>query len=218
MRLPVEWLREYARRPAEANAESLMAELVKVGLEEEDVHRFELTGPIVVGKVLEKTPEEHSNGKTINWCQVQVVPDGQTQVLQGDGIDPSGVQGVVCGAHNFKVGDKVIVTLPGAILPGNFHIAARKTYGHTSAGMIASEAELGLGAGHDGIVVLSEWGLDPEPGTNVLSLLHLDDEAAEINVTPDRGYVLSMCGVVREYSHATESVFSAPYTASHTTE
>ncbi|HIW47430.1 MAG TPA: phenylalanine--tRNA ligase subunit beta [Candidatus Yaniella excrementigallinarum] len=210
MRIPLSWLRQYTQLPAEATAESLMADLVKVGLEEEDVHRFELTGPIVVGKVLEKTPEEHSNGKTINWCQVQVVPDGQTQVLQGDGIDPSGVQGVVCGAHNFKVGDKVIVTLPGAILPGNFHIAARKTYGHTSAGMIASEAELGLGAGHDGIVVLSEWGLDPEPGTNVLSLLHLDDEAAEINVTPDRGYVLSMRGVAREYSHATGTVFSDP--------
>src|SRR5699024_8947936 len=42
------------------------------------------------------------------------------------------------------------------------------------------------------------------------SLLHLDDEAAEINVTPDRGYVLSMRGVAREYSHATGTVFSDP--------
>src|SRR5699024_12293945 len=121
-------------------------------------------------------------------------PDGQTQVLQGDGIDPSGVQGVVCGAHNFKVGDTVIVTLPGAILPGNFHIAARKTYGHTSAGMIASEAALGLGAGHDGIVVRSEGGLDPEPGNYILSLLRLDDYAAEINYTPDIGSVLTHHG------------------------
>jgi len=210
MRIPLSWLRQYTQLPTDATAETLMAELVKVGLEEEDVHCFELTGPIVVGKVLEKTPEEHSNGKTINWCHVQVVPDGQTQVLQGDGIDPTGVQGVVCGAHNFQVGDKVIVALPGAVLPGNFQISARKTYGHTSAGMIASEAELGLGVSHDGIVVLSEWGLDPEPGTDVLSLLQLDDEAAEINVTPDRGYVLSMRGVAREYSHATGTAFSDP--------
>src|SRR5699024_251401 len=123
----------------------LMADLVQVGLEEEDVHRFGLTGPIVVGKVLEKTPEEHSNGKTINWTQVQVVPDGAEQELEGKGIEPSGVQGVVCGAHTFEVGDKVIVALPGAVLPGHFHISARKTYGHTSAGMIASESELGLG-------------------------------------------------------------------------
>src|SRR5699024_8437790 len=67
------WLREYTQLPADATAEDLMADLVTVGLEEEDVHGFDLTGPIVVGKVLEKTPEEHSNGKTINWTQVQVV-------------------------------------------------------------------------------------------------------------------------------------------------
>jgi len=213
MRIPLSWLREYTQLPATATAEDLMAELVKVGLEEEDVHRFELTGPIVVGKVLEKTPEEHSNGKTINWCRVQVVPDGQTQKLAGKGIDPSGVQGVVCGAHNFEVGDKVIVTLPGAELPGGFKISARKTYGHTSAGMIASESELGLGDGHDGIVVLSEWGLDPELGTDVLELLDLNDEAAEINVTPDRGYVLSMRGVAREYGHATGTDFTDPAAA-----
>lgn len=210
MRIPLSWLREYTQLPVDATAEDLMADLVKVGLEEEDVHRFGLTGPIVVGKVLEKTPEEHSNGKTINWTQVQVVPDGAEQELEGKGIEPSGVQGVVCGAHNFEVGDKVIVALPGAVLPGNFHISARKTYGHTSAGMIASESELGLGESHDGIVVLSEWGLDPELGTDVKQLLHMDDEAAEINVTPDRGYVLSIRGVAREYGHATRSNFTDP--------
>ena len=210
MRIPLSWLREYTQLPADATAEDLMADLVKVGLEEEDVHTFELTGPIVVGKVLEKTPEEHSNGKTINWCRVQVVPDGQSQTLHGKGIDPSGIQGVVCGAHNFEVGDEVIVTLPGAELPGGFKISTRKTYGHTSAGMIASEAELGLGTGHEGIVVLSEWGLDPALGTDVLDLLHLNDEAADINVTPDRGYVLSMRGVAREYSHATGTPFTDP--------
>lgn len=210
MRIPLSWLREYTQLPAEATAEELMADLVKVGLEEEDVHRFDLTGPIVVGKVLEKTPEEHSNGKTINWTQVQVVPDGQTQTLEGKGIDPSGVQGVVCGAHNFEVGDKVIVALPGAVLPGNFAISTRKTYGHTSAGMIASESELGLGDGHGGIVVLSKWGLNPELGTDVMELLHMNDEAAEISVTPDRGYVLSLRGVAREYSHATGTDFTDP--------
>src|SRR5699024_4854873 len=110
----------------------------------------------------------------------------------------------------FEVGDKVIVTLPGAVLPGNFKISARKTYGHISAGMIASESELGLGEGHDGIVVLSEWGLDPEIGTDVLELLHLNDEAAEINVTPDRGYVLSIRGAAREYAHATGTEFTDP--------
>lgn len=212
MRIPLSWIREYTKFPAEGTAEDLMAELVRVGLEEEDVHRptDELTGPIVVGEVLEKHPEPQSNGKTINWCQVRVVPEGQEQTLTGKGIDPSGVQGIVCGAHNFEVGDKVVVTLPGAVLPGNFAISARKTYGHLSAGMIASVKELGLGEDHAGILVLSTLGLDPEPGTDAMELLGLYDSAAEINVTPDRGYAFSMRGVAREYSHATGTAFTDP--------
>ena len=212
MRIPLSWLREYAQVPADATAEDVMAELVKVGLEEEDVHRptDELSGPIVVGQVLSKEPEPQKNGKTINWCSVRVVPEGAQQTLTGDGIDPSGVQGIVCGAHNFEVGDKVVVTLPGAVLPGDFRISPRKTYGHVSAGMIASVRELGIGEDHDGILVLSTLGLDPEVGTDAMELLGLYDQAAEINVTPDRGYVFSIRGAAREYAHATGTKFTDP--------
>ncbi|MGN0128856.1 phenylalanine--tRNA ligase subunit beta [Glutamicibacter soli] len=212
MRIPLSWLREYTQLPADASAEDLMADLVKVGLEEEDVHRpsDELSGPIVVGQVLSLVKEEASNGKTINWCQVRVVPEGAEQTLTGKGIDPSGVQGIVCGAHNFVEGDKVVVTLPGAVLPGDFKISPRKTYGHTSAGMIASSRELGIGEDHDGIIVLSRLGLDPELGTDVLELFGLDDQAAEINVTPDRGYCFSIRGVAREYGLATGTAFTDP--------
>ncbi|RJN32184.1 phenylalanine--tRNA ligase subunit beta [Nesterenkonia natronophila] len=210
MRIPLSWIREYTQFPADGTAEDLMADLVRVGLEEEEVHTGELSGPIVVGEVLEKHPEPQSNGKTINWCRVRVVPEGQSQTLTGEGIDPSGVQGVVCGAHNFEVGDKVVVTLPGAVLPGDFRIAARKTYGHVSAGMIASVKELGIGEDHAGILVLSTLGLDPEPGADALDLLGLSDSAAEINVTPDRGYAFSIRGVAREYSHATGTAFTDP--------
>lgn len=189
-----------------------MAELVKVGFEEEAVHRptDTLQGPIVVGQVLSLVKEPQTNGKTINWCQVRVVPEGQEQTLAGEGIDPSGVQGIICGAHNFVEGDKVVVTLPGAVLPGNFHISARKTYGHLSAGMIASVRELGIGEDHDGILVLSRIGLDPEVGTDAMELLGLYDQAAEINVTPDRGYAFSIRGVAREYAHATGTGFTDP--------
>ncbi|MDK1360408.1 phenylalanine--tRNA ligase subunit beta [Arthrobacter sp. zg-Y1219] len=215
MRIPLSWLREYAQVPAEATAEDVMAELVRVGLEEEDVHRptDELSGPVVVGQVLSMEPEPQKNGKTINWCTVRVVPEGAEQTLTGDGIDPSGVQGIVCGAHNFTVGDKVVVTLPGAVLPGDFRISPRKTYGHVSAGMIASVRELGIGEDHDGILVLSRLGLDPEIGTDALDLLGLYDEAAEINVTPDRGYVFSIRGAAREYAHATGTKFTDPAAA-----
>ena len=212
MRIPLTWLREYAQVPAGATAEDVMTELVKVGFEEEDVHRplDEISGPIVVGQVLTIEKEPQSNGKTINWCTVRVVPEGAAQTLDIDGIDPSGVQGIVCGAHNFVVGDKVVVTLPGAVLPGDFRITPRNTYGHISAGMIASVRELGIGDDHDGILVLSTLGLDPELGTDALALLGLDDEAAEINVTPDRGYAFSIRGVAREYAHATDSIFTDP--------
>ncbi|MDQ0826460.1 phenylalanyl-tRNA synthetase beta chain [Arthrobacter sp. B2I5] len=212
MRIPLSWLREFAAVPAGATAEDVMAELVKVGFEEEAVHRptDTLKGPIVVGQVLSLVKEPQTNGKTINWCQVRVVPEGQEQTLTGDGIDPSGVQGIICGAHNFVEGDKVVVTLPGAVLPGDFHISARKTYGHLSAGMIASVRELGIGEDHDGILVLSRIGLDPEIGTDAMELLGLYDEAAEINVTPDRGYAFSIRGVAREYAHATGTAFTDP--------
>ncbi len=212
MRIPLSWLREFAQVPADATAEDVMADLVKVGFEEEEVHRptDELTGPIVVGQVLSLVKEPQSNGKTINWCQVRVVPEGQEQTLTGEGIDPSGVQGIICGAHNFVEGDKVVVTLPGAVLPGNFQISARKTYGHLSAGMIASVRELGIGDDHDGILVLSRIGLDPEIGTDAMKLLGLYDQAAEINVTPDRGYAFSIRGVAREYAHATGTSFVDP--------
>lgn len=214
MRIPLSWLREYTQLPAGATAEDLMAELVAVGLEEEAVHRpaDSIAGPIVVGQVLSLVKEPQTNGKTINWCQVRVVPEGHEQTLTGKGIDPSGVQGIVCGAHNFVEGDKVVVTLPGATLPGDFHIAARKTYGHVSAGMIASARELGIGEDHDGIIVLSRLGLDPEIGTDALELLGLTDEAAEINVTPDRSYCFSIRGIAREYAHATGTAFEDPAT------
>ncbi|WP_312675124.1 phenylalanine--tRNA ligase subunit beta [Microbacterium sp.] len=198
MRVPLSWLREYVDLAADATPEDVLAALVTVGFEEEDVHRFDITGPVVVGQVVSLEPEPQSNGKTINWCQVDVGPEH------------GGVRGIVCGAHNFAVGDKVVVTLPGAVLPGPFPIAARKTYGHVSDGMIASARELGLGDEHNGIVVLSDLGIDAPVGTDAIALLGLDDVAVEINVTPDRGYAFSVRGVAREYAHATGAAFRDP--------
>ncbi|MFC5501398.1 phenylalanine--tRNA ligase subunit beta [Lysinimonas soli] len=197
MRVPLSWLGEWVDLPDDVSLESVHEALVKVGFEEEDVHLFEVTGPVVVGRVLSVQPEPQSNGKTINWCQVDV---GEAEP-----------RGIVCGAHNFAAGDKVVVTLPGAVLPGPFPIAARKTYGHTSDGMIASARELGLGDEHDGILRLAALGLDDAPvGADAIQLLGLDDAAVEINVTPDRGYAFSIRGVAREYSHSTGAAFRDP--------
>ncbi|MGR0220527.1 phenylalanine--tRNA ligase subunit beta [Agromyces sp. ZXT2-6] len=205
MRVPLSWLAEYVDLPPGTSLEEVHAALVRVGLEEEDVHTFDLQGPIVVGEVLEFVEEPQSNGKTIRWCQVRVAPDGETAADGG-----AAVHGIVCGARNFFVGDKVVVTLPGSVLPGPFPIAARKTYGHVSDGMIASTKELGLGEDHDGILRLSTLGVDAPVGTDAIALLGLDDAAVEINVTPDRGYAFSIRGVAREYAHATGAVFRDP--------
>ncbi|WP_022901661.1 phenylalanine--tRNA ligase subunit beta [Humibacter albus] len=208
MRIPLSWLAEYVDVAPGSTPEDVHAVLVKVGLEEEEIHRFDISGPVVVGEVLDFVEEPQKNGKTIRWCQVRVAPDGRTAADGGDAV-----HGIVCGAGNFFRGDKVVVTLPGSVLPGPFPIAARKTYGHLSDGMIASARELGLGDEHNGILRLAELGLDAEPGTDAIALLGLDDAAVEVNVTPDRGYALSIRGIAREYAHSTGAAFRDPASA-----
>ena len=203
MRVPLSWLREYVDVPADATTDDVFAALVSVGFEEEETVGFDVSGPVVVGQVLSFEAEPQSNGKTIRWCQVDVGPSTSS----GTGRD---VRGIVCGASNFLVGDKVVVSLPGAVLPGPFPISARKTYGHVSDGMIASAKELGLGDEHNGILRLTELGLDPEVGADAIALLGLDDVAVDVNVTPDRGYALSLRGIAREYAHATGAAFRDP--------
>lgn len=204
MRIPLDWLDELVKLE-DSDPQAVLAALVRVGLEEEAVDAPIVSGPVVVGQVLTVEPEEHSNGKTINWCSVQVAPDGQLAADGGEAI-----RGIVCGAHNFVAGDKVVVTLPGAVLPGDFKIAARKTYGHVSDGMIASTKELGLGDDHDGILRFVDIGMDPEVGDDAKAILGLDHTTVEINVTPDRGYAFSMRGVARDYSHSTGVLFTDP--------
>jgi phenylalanyl-tRNA synthetase beta chain len=187
MRVPLSWLREYVDLPATETGRDVQARLISAGLEVETVEQLGdgLKGPLVVGQVL--TIEELEGfKKPIRFCTVDV---GQAN---GTG-EP---QEIVCGARNFAVGDKVVVVLPGAELPGGFAISARKTYGKTSHGMICSSDELGMGDdGTHGIIVLPP---EYEVGTDAIELLQLVDEVLDIAVTPDRGYCLSMRGVARE--------------------
>lgn len=210
MRVPLSWLAEYVDLPGDATPDSVMAELVKIGLEEEGQHKFDVTGPVVVGQVLSFEEEPQSNGKTIRWCQVRVAPEGAKAADGGEEV-----RGIVCGASNFVAGDKVVVCLPGAVLPGNFAIAARSTYGHISDGMMASARELTINDDHAGIIRLEELGLDPKIGSDAIELLSLHEAAAEVNVTPDRGYCFSIRGIAREYSHAAGSVFRDPIGNAH---
>ncbi|WP_353953511.1 phenylalanine--tRNA ligase subunit beta [Knoellia sp. S7-12] len=208
MHAPVSWLRELTDVPVDAKGVDIAAALVRVGLEEEGLHGGDIAGPLVVGRVLTVESEPQKNGKTINWCTVDVGNHGQM-------VSDNKAQEIVCGAHNFGPGDLVVVVLPGGVLPGGFEISARKTYGHVSNGMICSAAELGLGEDHDGIIVLTELlGADAvaglEPGDDAIALLGLGDEVVEVNVTPDRGYCFSLRGIAREYALSTGREFRDP--------
>ncbi|GGX37838.1 phenylalanine--tRNA ligase subunit beta [Streptomyces chartreusis] len=187
MRVPLSWLREYVDLPATETGRDVQAKLISAGLEVETVEQLGdgLKGPLVVGQVL--TIEELTEfKKPIRFCTVDV----------GHANGTGEPQELICGARNFQVGDKVVVVLPGAVLPGGFSISARKTYGRTSHGMICSSSELGMGDdGTHGIIVLPP---ETEVGKDAIELLELVDEVLDIAVTANRGDCLSIRGVARE--------------------
>ncbi|MEU6367747.1 phenylalanine--tRNA ligase subunit beta [Streptomyces sp. NPDC046931] len=187
MRVPLSWLREYVELPATETGRDVQAKLISAGLEVETVEQLgaDLKGPLVVGQVL--TIEELEGfKKPIRFCTVDV----------GRANGTGEPQEIVCGARNFSVGDKVVVVLPGAVLPGGFAIAARTTYGRNSHGMICSSEELGMGEdGTKGIIVLPP---ETEVGKDAIELLELVDEVLDIAVTANRGDCLSIRGVARE--------------------
>jgi phenylalanyl-tRNA synthetase beta chain len=191
LRVLQSWLSEHvADLPSvDATAEAF----VRVGFEIEQIHPApEITGPLKVGRVLE-IEELAGLKKPIRWCQVDV--------------GEQAARGVICGATNFAVGDLVVVTLPGTVLPGGFTITARNTYGHVSDGMIASARELGIGTDHAGILVLPPN--TARPGDDALPLI-ADDPVIELNINPDRGYAFSVRGLAREIATATDTDFSDP--------
>ena len=187
MRVPLSWLREYVDLPETETGRDVQAKLISAGLEVETVEQLgaDLKGPLVVGQVA--TIEELTDfKKPIRFCTVDV----------GQANSTGEPQEIICGARNVAVGDKVVVALPGAVLPGDFQIAERKTYGRMSRGMICSSDELNMGDdGTKGIIVLPP---ETEIGKDAVELLELVDEVLDIAVTPDRGYCLSLRGVARE--------------------
>ena len=201
MRVPMTWLSDYVALPPETTSREIAERLIRAGLEVEEVDEVgaEVTGPLVVGRVLSFVDETHSNGKTIRWCHVDVGPRHNAEPDDAPPGTPNS-RGVVCGALNFAEGDLVVIALPAAVLAGGFEISARKTYGHVSDGMICSARELGLGEDHTGIIVLPP--ASATPGDDAIELLGIRQDVLDIAVTPDRGYCLSVRGVAREVATA----------------
>lgn len=197
MRIPYSWLREtlIAGAPGfDITADELEQALLRIGHEVEGVHTLgPVTGPFKVGRVVE-IEELTEFKKPIRACRVEV---GEAEPRD-----------IVCGATNFVVGDLVVVALPGAVLPGDFAIASRKTYGRTSDGMICSASEIRLSTDHSGILVLPAG--TAEPGADAATVLGLDDVVYELAITPDRGYCMSVRGLARDIANALDLDFADP--------
>lgn len=203
MKAPLSWLRRYVR--IDLSVEELASRLALTGTEVERVTEVgvpgdpENLGRFVVGRVLEC--ERHPDADKLSVCQVEV----------GDGRPRT----IVCGAPNVKAGQTVAVVLPGGLLAGDLVIKEVKLRGVGSAGMLLSEAELGLAARSAGIMVLpDEW----TAGELLSDRFALSDWVLEVEVTPNRPDCLSIKGLAREIAAITGQplieVDNAPYSCS----
>jgi phenylalanyl-tRNA synthetase beta chain len=198
MRVPISWLREYAPIPAPVDAQEVGRRLTAAGLEVEAIEQVghDVHG-VIVAQVL--TIEELTEfKKPIRYCRVATSDAELT-------ADPATVTGVICGATNFRSGDRVAFAAPGATLPGGFEITAAEKYGRISQGMICAVDELGIGEDHSGILILPP---DTPLGVDFADYARLRDDVLDITVTPDRGYAVSIRGVARELA----SAYQVPYT------
>ena len=200
MRVPLSWLREYAPVPEPVDAAEVGRRLTAAGLEVETVEQVghDIRG-VVVGQVL-AIDELAEFKKPIRYCRVAI----SEEELAGP---PEKAAGVICGATNFAVGDRIAFAQPGAVLPGGFEIGARKTYGRVSEGMICSAKELAIGDDHTGILVLPP---DAPLGADFAEYARLRDDVLQISVTPDRGYAVSVRGLARELASAYQVPFTDP--------
>lgn len=184
MFVSMNWLKQYVDL-GDISPESLADKITKTGIEVEGIEYIAAKSTNVVVGYVEEC-EKHPNADKLNLCQVNV---GE-ETLQ-----------IICGAPNIAAGQKVAVAKPGAVLPGNFKIKKAKLRGVESNGMICSLQELGIEERFvpkdiaDGIFVFPT---DTEVGTEVTSLLNLDDAILELGLTPNRSDALSMLGVAYE--------------------
>ncbi len=192
MKAPLSWLKDYVS--IDLSVDELASRLALTGTEVERVSEFGVPGEndnqrfFVVGKVIGCTP--HPDSDHLSVCIVDV----------GEGEPRT----IVCGAPNVAAGQTVAVVLPGGVMPGDFKIKEAKLRGVRSLGMIMSEAELGLAAKSEGIMVLpDEW-----PAGDPLSrYFTLSDKVLEVEVTPNRPDCLSVRGMAREIAAITGADF-----------
>lgn len=189
MLVPLSWLADYVT--IDRDADSLAAALTSAGLKVEAIHRpgADIEG-VVVGEVQAIVPHPNADKLLV------------TEVTTG-----VSARQIVCGAHNFKVGDRVPVALPGARLPGDVTIGRATIRGELSEGMLCSARELGVADDHSGILVLPP---EAELGAEVTKVLGLDDVILDVEVTTNRPDAMSLLGIAREVAAITGGQVTFP--------
>src|ERR1700733_15377762 len=172
MKVPLNWLRQYVEFAG--SPEGLSGKLTMLGLEVEDVQKLggEFEG-IVVAEVI--TRDKHPNADKLSLCRVN---------------DGRGERQIVCGAQNFKAGDKVPLILPGSTLPAKpgeqpVTIKAGKIRGSESQGMLCSPDELGLSDDVDGLLILRPDAIVGQPFVEYLGRQG-GDVIFDLEITPNR--------------------------------
>lgn len=180
MKISLNWLRDYVQ--LDASVDEITRAITFLGFEVENVvttgaPRLE---SVVVGEIL--TRAKHPNADKLSVCTVDVGPAG-------------GVKTIVCGAQNCDAGHRVLVALPGAVLPGNFEIKLSRIRGQESQGMMCSPDEIGMGTDHSGLLLLAG---KPALGTPINDALPPGDTVFDLEITPNRPDCQSHLGIARE--------------------
>jgi phenylalanyl-tRNA synthetase beta chain len=178
MKFSLRWLGRYI--DLTVPVPQMLEKLTLAGTEVEHVSATGVESPlIVIGQVVSFV--QHPNADRLRLCQVN---------------DGKGVRQIVCGATNFKEGDKVPLALPGAVLPGSFTIKESKLRGEMSQGMLCSAKELALAEDAEGLLLLPA----DAPVGKVFGEYQPGDTLFEVEVTSNRPDLLSYRGIAREIS------------------
>jgi len=191
MKFSVNWLREFVDLPKES--EEIADLLTRAGVETENIEtRGARIENVIVSQVT--AASRHPNADRLSVCEVD----------DGSGLKRQ----IVCGAINYKVGDKVPLALPGTKLPNGTEIRKSKLRGVESEGMLCSAIELGLGSDAAGLLILSPEAKIGAP----ISDLFPSDTVLDVEITPNRGDLLSHYGLAREIAALTGTKLrSAPH-------
>ena len=189
MKFSVNWLREFVDLPK--NPEEIAELLTRAGIETKNIEtRGANVDKVIVSQITASS--RHPDADRLTVCEVDDASGAKRQI--------------VCGATNYKVGDKVPLALPGAKLPNGTEIRKSKLRGVDSEGMLCSPIELGLGEDASGLLILSP---DAKVGAPIADL-YPTDTILDVEITPNRGDLLSHFGIAREIAALTGAAPPSP--------